>query len=126
MPTYEYECTACGGTFEKFQPITAKRIRKCPRCGKRRVRRLIGAGAGIIFKGSGFYQTDYRSNKGRPKKESGEEGASAPNPEERKAGSGGKKDESNRGRPKKESGEKGADASNPEERKAGSGGKKDE
>lgn len=61
MPTYDYECTACGHTFEKFQQITARPIRKCPVCGQRKVRRLIGTGAGIIFRGSGFYQTDYRS-----------------------------------------------------------------
>lgn len=61
MPTYDYECSACGHAFEKFQPITAKAIRKCPSCGKLKVRRLIGTGAGVIFKGSGFYQTDYRS-----------------------------------------------------------------
>jgi len=60
MPTYEYECRSCGHEFEKFQPITAKPIRRCPLCGKS-VRRLIGTGAGVIFKGSGFYQTDYRS-----------------------------------------------------------------
>ncbi len=62
MPTYEYRCEACGHEFEKFQSITAEPVRECPRCGKRRVRRLIGAGAGILFKGSGFYQTDYRSD----------------------------------------------------------------
>ena len=61
MPTYDYECGKCGYTFEKFQSIKAPSIRKCPSCGKLAVRRLIGAGAGIIFKGSGFYQTDYRS-----------------------------------------------------------------
>jgi len=61
MPTYDYECQACKHTFEKFQSITAKPIRKCPECGKSKVRRLLGTGAGIIFKGSGFYQTDYRS-----------------------------------------------------------------
>ena len=61
MPTYDYECKACGHEFEKFQPITASAIRKCPECSKLKVKRLIGAGAGIIFKGSGFYQTDYRS-----------------------------------------------------------------
>jgi len=60
MPTYEYQCEACGHRFEKFQSITARSIRKCPACGKRRVRRLISSGAGVIFKGSGFYQTDYR------------------------------------------------------------------
>ena len=62
MPTYDYECAACGHTFELFQSITAARVRKCPVCGKRKVRRLLGAGAGVIFKGSGFYQTDYRSD----------------------------------------------------------------
>jgi len=62
MPTYDYECKACGYTFEKFQSITASPIRTCPKCRKRRVKRLIGTGAGIIFKGSGFYQTDYRSD----------------------------------------------------------------
>ena len=61
MPTYDYECDACGEKFEKFQSITAHAIRKCPSCGKLAVRRLIGTGAGVIFKGSGFYQTDYRS-----------------------------------------------------------------
>ena len=62
MPTYDYECDACGHSFEKFQPITSKPVRICPECRKRKVRRLIGAGAGVIFKGSGFYQTDYRSD----------------------------------------------------------------
>jgi putative FmdB family regulatory protein len=61
MPTYDYECGACGHAFEQFQSITAAPLRKCPSCGKRSVKRLIGTGAGIIFRGSGFYQTDYRS-----------------------------------------------------------------
>ena len=61
MPTYDYECEKCGHTFEKFQSIKAPAIRKCPSCGKMSVRRLIGPGAGVIFKGSGFYSTDYRS-----------------------------------------------------------------
>ena len=61
MPTYEYKCNACGEKFEKFQSITAAPIRKCPHCGKSSVQRLIGTGAGLIFKGSGFYITDYRS-----------------------------------------------------------------
>src|SRR5438093_13446476 len=60
MPTYEYKCDACGHDFEKFQSITASPIRKCPKCGKAKVRRLISTGAGLIFKGSGFYITDYR------------------------------------------------------------------
>ncbi len=61
MPTYDYECGECKHTFEKFQSIKAPSIRKCPSCGKLAVHRLIGAGAAVIFKGSGFYQTDYRS-----------------------------------------------------------------
>jgi len=60
MPTYEYRCKRCGHEFERFQGITEKPLRRCPKCGKA-VERLIGTGAGIIFKGSGFYQTDYRS-----------------------------------------------------------------
>ena len=60
MPTYEYECRHCGHAFEAFQSMTDKPLRKCPECGGR-VRRLIGAGAGVIFKGAGFYATDYRS-----------------------------------------------------------------
>lgn len=62
MPTYDYKCEACGHSFEKFQSITAKPVRKCPSCSKMKAKRLIGMGAGIIFKGSGFYQTDYRSS----------------------------------------------------------------
>ena len=62
MPTYAYKCDSCGHGFEQFQSITAKSIRKCPACGKTTIKRLIGTGAGIIFKGSGFYQTDYRSD----------------------------------------------------------------
>jgi len=62
MPTYEYSCDNCGNTFEQLQSITAKPLRKCPQCGKLKLRRLIGSGAGIIFKGSGFYETDYRSD----------------------------------------------------------------
>ena|SRR5687768_480894 len=60
MPTYDYKCDACGHTFELFQSIKADPVKKCPVCGKNKVKRLIGAGAGLIFKGSGFYITDYR------------------------------------------------------------------
>ena len=61
MPTYEYQCCACDHSFELFQSIKARSVRKCPKCGKLKVRRVLGIGAGVIFKGSGFYQTDYRS-----------------------------------------------------------------
>jgi putative FmdB family regulatory protein len=61
MPTYDYVCEACEHEFELFQSITAGRKRKCPECGRLKLRRLIGPGAAIVFKGSGFYKTDYRS-----------------------------------------------------------------
>jgi putative FmdB family regulatory protein len=59
MPTYEYECQKCGHHFELYQSIKDKPKKKCPKCGGR-LKRLVGTGAGILFKGSGFYQTDYR------------------------------------------------------------------
>ncbi|MEM9882279.1 MAG: zinc ribbon domain-containing protein [Planctomycetota bacterium] len=61
MPTYDYICDVCDYTAEEFQSMTAKVLRKCPACGKPKLRRLIGTGAGVIFKGGGFYETDYRS-----------------------------------------------------------------
>ena len=61
MPTYGYVCEACEHEFELFQPMTEDVKRKCPECGKLKLRRLIGPGAAIVFKGSGFYKTDYRS-----------------------------------------------------------------
>jgi putative FmdB family regulatory protein len=61
MPTYDYECDACGHAFELYQGINDAKQKKCPACGKLKLRRLLGTGAAIVFKGSGFYQTDYRS-----------------------------------------------------------------
>ena len=61
MPTYDYACSACDHTWELFQSIKAEPEKKCPACGKKKAKRLIGPGAGMIFKGSGFYITDYRS-----------------------------------------------------------------
>jgi putative FmdB family regulatory protein len=61
MPTYDYRCNACGVRFELFQSMTEAHKKKCPECGKNKLERLIGAGAGFIFKGAGFYETDYRS-----------------------------------------------------------------
>lgn len=73
MPTYEYQCKNCDHLFEEFQSITAKPLKKCPACKKMQLQRLIGGGAGLIFKGSGFYITDYRSDsyKAAAKKDSG-------------------------------------------------------
>ena len=62
MPTYEYKCGHCDHLMEAFQSITASPKKKCPECGKLKLQRLIGTGAGVIFKGSGFYETDYRSD----------------------------------------------------------------
>lgn len=73
MPTYEYECLKCGHRFERFQRMSEEPVKRCPKCGGK-VRRLIGTGAGLLFKGSGFYSTDYRSDsyKEQKKKESGD------------------------------------------------------
>ncbi len=92
MPTYEYVCEKCGHHFEKFQPISAKPLTMCPekscalkRWGKGKVKRAISGGAGLIFKGSGFYATDYRSDKYKEaaKKESA---ATAPGGDKKPAG----------------------------------------
>jgi putative FmdB family regulatory protein len=61
MPTYDYRCDACEHEFEEFQSIKADALKTCPKCGKDELRRLIGPGAALLFKGSGFYLTDYRS-----------------------------------------------------------------
>ncbi len=62
MPTYDYVCGACGHRFELFQQMSDSVKRKCPECSKLKLERLIGTGAGVLFKGSGFYETDYRSD----------------------------------------------------------------
>ncbi|MFN7893892.1 MAG: FmdB family zinc ribbon protein, partial [Pirellula sp.] len=61
MPTYDYECDACKHKFELYQSISAEPEKVCPSCKKKKLRRLIGTGGAVMFKGSGFYQTDYRS-----------------------------------------------------------------
>jgi len=79
VPTYEYECSACGNTWEEFQQITESPTRRCPKCRRLKARRLIGTGAAVLFKGSGFYVTDYRSSdykqKARAEKDSGSSSA---------------------------------------------------
>lgn len=62
MPTYEYECKKCGHSFEEFQSMSDKPLKICPVCKKKGLQRLIGTGSAVIFKGSGFYETDYKSN----------------------------------------------------------------
>jgi putative FmdB family regulatory protein len=61
MPTYGYHCDACEHEFDEFQSMSEPALTKCPKCGKKKLRRLFGTGAAVLFKGSGFYQTDYRS-----------------------------------------------------------------
>jgi putative FmdB family regulatory protein len=61
MPTYEYHCDACEHNFDEFQTMSEPALTKCPKCNKKKLRRVFGTGAAILFKGSGFYQTDYRS-----------------------------------------------------------------
>jgi len=76
VPTYEYVCEACQHEFEEFQQISDAHLRVCPKCRKRKLRRKIGTGAAVLFKGSGFYQTDYRSKEYKEKAKSD----SAPTP----------------------------------------------
>jgi putative FmdB family regulatory protein len=77
MPTYDYECDACGHAFELFQGINDPVQRKCPECGKLKLRRLFGTGAAVVFKGSGFYTTDYRSDSYKKAAEKDKSGSSA-------------------------------------------------
>jgi putative FmdB family regulatory protein len=70
MPTYQYECDACHHSFEVLQSMLDKKLKKCPKCKKMKLVRLIGSGSGLIFKGSGFYETDYK-NTSRPTETSG-------------------------------------------------------
>jgi putative FmdB family regulatory protein len=78
MPTYDYKCTACGHRLEIFQSMKDAPKRKCPECGKNTLERLIGTGAAILFKGSGFYQTDYRSESYKKSAEADSKPATAP------------------------------------------------
>ena len=77
MPTYEYQCKKCGYKFEKFQSMTELPVKKCPEC-KGSVKKMIGTGAGLIFKGKGFYQTDYKSTGSGTKKQDDKSPAEAP------------------------------------------------
>ncbi len=83
MPTYDYLCEHCDHRFELFQKVDEKLKRTCSECGEKKLKRLIGAGGGILFKGSGFYETDYRSSdyKKRQKEESGTASKESPKKE---------------------------------------------
>src|SRR5438105_4028444 len=81
MPTYEYQCDACEHNFDEFQSFSEKPLKKCPKCGKRKLRRVFGTGAAVIFKGSGFYQTDYRSESYKQGAKAEESKTSAAKPE---------------------------------------------
>ncbi len=78
MPTYEYACPKCGHEFEQFQSMRDEPLKKCPKCKKTGVKRLVGGGAGLIFKGTGFYITDYKNKSG------GKEGGGDKKPAESK------------------------------------------
>ena len=91
MPTYDYECAKCGFVFEVFEKPTQKRVKNCPSCKKGKAKRLLGAGAGIIFKGSGFYVTDIKNSSGESK----------PSKKEKKTTRKEKKNTSSKSEPKK-------------------------
>ncbi|HWP38743.1 MAG TPA: FmdB family zinc ribbon protein [Gemmatimonadales bacterium] len=80
MPTYHYRCPACRHEFERFHKMSVKAAPKCPKCG-RRTERVISGGAGLVFKGSGFYITDYK----RSEKKTGDEAAAKPEKPEKPA-----------------------------------------
>tara|TARA_A100001037_G_C14622947_1_gene402394 strand:+ start:189 stop:524 length:336 start_codon:yes stop_codon:yes gene_type:complete len=79
MPNYDYICESCGHSWEMFQSMNDNPAKTCPKCKKRKARRQIGLGAGIIFKGSGFYETDYKRSGEKEKKESKSESESSSN-----------------------------------------------
>lgn len=99
MPTYDYVCEACNHEFELFQSIKDEAKRKCPKCGKLKLRRLIGPGAAIVFKGSGFYKTDYRSESYKKAAAADKSHASSSSGDSAKKDSG-KKDSAKKDKPK--------------------------
>jgi len=96
MPTYDYVCDGCGHAFELFQSMTDAVKRTCPKCKKKKLRRLIGAGGAIVFKGSGFYKTDYRSESYK-KGAAAESGKSKPEGGKKAEGGSGAKQSSGEG-----------------------------
>ena len=95
MPTYDYVCDACDHSFEAFQRIDEDVLTRCPECNKNKLRRLFGAGSGLLFKGSGFYETDYRSDSYKKRqKEDSPASSSAGDSTKKKSDSGKKKSSS--------------------------------
>ena len=94
MPTYDYRCRSCKHEFEVFQSMTAGVLKKCPECGKLSLKRLIGPGAAVLFKGSGFYTTDYRSKsyQKQAKAEKEKQDPKAEKPKTKQSSSGDKKE----------------------------------
>jgi putative FmdB family regulatory protein len=88
MPTYEYQCDACNHNFDELQSFSDKPLKKCPKCKKSKLRRVFGTGAAVLFKGSGFYQTDYRSESYKAGAKA-EESAKTPQKSDSKADSNG-------------------------------------
>jgi putative FmdB family regulatory protein len=84
MPTYDYRCGECGHELELFQSFSESPKRKCPQCGRLKLKRVIGTGAAIIFKGSGFYETDYRSESYKKGAEAEKKAGETPKPEDAK------------------------------------------
>lgn len=106
MPTYDYECGACGHAFEEFQGINDPLLKKCPECKKNKLQRLFGTGGAIVFKGSGFYQTDYRSE-GYKKAAKADSSSAESGSSDKKSGS--KKSEAKKGSSDKPAAKKKAD-----------------
>jgi putative FmdB family regulatory protein len=77
MPTYDYKCDGCGHQFEEMQSFSADPLKTCPKCGQDQLRRLFGTGAAILFKGGGFYETDYKRGEGYKKAEQADTGTAA-------------------------------------------------
>ena len=78
MPTYDYKCDGCGHHFEEMQSFSAETLKTCPKCGEDKLRRLFGTGAAILFKGGGFYETDYKRGEGYKKAEQADSSAAKP------------------------------------------------
>lgn len=112
MPTYDYRCNNCDHEFELFQSMSASHKRKCPECGKNALERLIGTGAAVMFKGSGFYETDYRS-------ESYKKAAKADSGGDKSEGKSETKSDSGTSKPEKAVEKKPAKASKPAAKKSG-------